>query len=258
MDQVKITYLGQAGFAIEYKGTCVVTDPYLSDYVDRTASSDAVCWERLYAPPCTLTDLHPDAVLISHAHGDHMDPWTLTPYIQSGGHALLAAPVPETGALLDIGATNVYGAIAEECFSIGNIAICPIPCAHTEFSTDAHGRYHALSYIITCGEAKIFFGGDLSLYDGLTERIASEQCDALILPVNGRDYYRTEMGIIGNIDFREAAKLTRLSGASFLIPMHHDLYRVNGCRIEWVRDAAADEGVALRELSPGESLILEA
>ena len=32
---MRITYLGQCGFLIEAAGTRIVTDPYLSDYVDR-------------------------------------------------------------------------------------------------------------------------------------------------------------------------------------------------------------------------------
>lgn len=256
MDSVKITYLGQTGFSIEYQGTRIVTDPYLSDFVDRTASTDAVRWVRLYAPPCTLSDLTPDAVLISHAHGDHMDPWTLTPYIQSGGDALLIAPVPETGKLLDMGASNVYGAVAGERIEIGSMIVQPIPCAHTEFHTDALGRYHELSYFIFCGEHTIFFGGDMSLYDGLTECIAEKRCDVLLLPVNGGDYYRTANGIIGNMDCREAAGLAHRTDVPFFVPMHHDLYEINGCRIEWIRDAARDEGAILRELSAGQSLTL--
>ncbi len=77
---MKCTYLGQCCFLIECGTTRIVTDPYLSDSVDK----GDLLWRRQYPAPCTLHSLKPDAVLISHAHDDHMDPVTLKRYLADG------------------------------------------------------------------------------------------------------------------------------------------------------------------------------
>ena len=63
------------------------------------------------------------------------------------------------------------------------------------------------------------------MYDGLTERL--NDIDVAILPINGRDYFRTSMNIIGNFDAVEAVTLAKTIGADLLVPVHHDLYEVN-------------------------------
>ena len=89
---MKITYIGQAGFIIEHQGTRLVTDPYLSYAVDH---GDDGQWTRLYAPPMTLAEAQPDAVLISHTHDDHFDTLTIQSYLAEGGKAMFVLPKPE-------------------------------------------------------------------------------------------------------------------------------------------------------------------
>ncbi|NLG24968.1 MAG: MBL fold metallo-hydrolase, partial [Clostridiales bacterium] len=207
MDTLTITYLGQCGFLIEGEGARIATDPYLSDYVDKLLYSERTPWKRLYPPPTTLARLRPDAVAISHAHYDHMDPETIGQYLAAGGEAVFAAPAPEVPALGALGVQKVIEARAEQPFAVGGATITPIACAHTQFHTDDQGRFHELSYLIELDGNVVFFGGDMSLYDGLAERLACANCHLLLLPVNGRDAARTENDIIGNIDAAEAAAL---------------------------------------------------
>ena len=49
---MRMTNLGQCGFLLEIAGVRIVTDPYLSDFVDRHHAGDP-SWTRNYAPPCT-------------------------------------------------------------------------------------------------------------------------------------------------------------------------------------------------------------
>jgi len=251
---LKITYLGQCGMLLDFGHTRIVTDPYLSYLVDSFAT-DAVPWKRLYPPPCTLMDCAPDAVVISHSHGDHMDPWTLKPYLEAGGEALLVAPAPECGILEDLGAAHIHRARAEQALTVGDVLITPIPCAHTQLHLDDEGRFRELSYIITDGEYTVFFGGDMSLYDGLALRLIQAQPDILLLPVNGRDEARTANDIIGNIDEGEAAQLAALLSVPY-IPMHHDLYAINGCSEARVMAAARAAHAHCHPLAPGGELTL--
>ncbi len=252
---LKVTYLGQCGFLLDFGHTRLVTDPYLSYQVDSFAT-EAVPWKRLYPPPAVLADLDPDGIVISHSHEDHMDAWTLEPYISGGGEAVIAAPAPECGLLERLNAPDIIYARAEEPFLIGGLTVTPVPCAHTELHLDEQGRFRELSYLITDGDRTVFFGGDMSLFDGLVRRIREAGPDLLLLPANGGDPERTAKGIIGNINEKEAACLAASVGAPY-IPMHHDLYAVNGCDQAAVESAAAEAGARILPLKPGETLILK-
>jgi L-ascorbate 6-phosphate lactonase len=246
---LRITYLGQCGFLLEAAGTRIVTDPYLSDYVDRNFFSAETPWKRRYPAPTTLKHLNPDAVIISHSHGDHLDPWTIGPYAESGGEAPIAAPAPECALLEDLNVKHVLRARADEPFAVGNAAITPLPCAHTELHRDEGGDYRELSYLIEAQGLKAFFAGDMSLYDGLVERLEAERPDVVLLPVNGRDEARTAAGIVGNIDEVEAAQLAARLGALY-IPMHWELYEINGCDEAAIVAAARDAGARVHLLRP--------
>lgn len=248
---MKFTYLGQCGFLIEAQGARIVTDPYLTDYVDRNFFTGETPWRRRYPAPATLLDLKPDGVLISHSHGDHLDPWTIGKYIGAGGEATLIAPAPECGLLEDLGVKRILRARADEPFPVGSATVTPIPCAHTELHRDPAGDCHELSYLIDLDGLTVFFGGDMSLYEGLAERLAAEKPDVVLLPANGRDDERTRRGIIGNINEIEAARLAASLDAEY-IPMHWDLYDINGCGEEAILRAARSAGARIHLLHPME------
>lgn len=250
---MKLTYLGQCGFVISVGGAKLVTDPYLSNIVDSKHYSEKTPWKRAYEPPCALIDVNPDLVLISHSHDDHMDPWTLGDFRKSGGNCAIAAPAPECGLLEEMGFSNVIYARAEHAFEIGGFRITPIICAHTEPHVDEAGRFRELSYIIEAEGKKILFGGDLSIYDGLIERVSRENIDYALIPANGRDEERTANDIIGNTDAAEAAYLAKEWNCT-LIPTHYDLYACNGCPADEIVAAGEKAGVKLIMPKPGETL----
>lgn len=241
---MKLTNVGQCGFVIESGGKKLVTDPYLSYTVDENHYSEKTPWVRLYAPPCALIDVNPDVVVISHSHDDHMDPKTLSDYRAAGGECLIAAPAPECGKLEEIGFANIVYARAERPFEACGFRVTPIICAHTELHVDEMGRFRELSYIIEAEGKKLLFGGDLSIYDGLLERVARENIDYALVPANGRDDERTANDIIGNTDATEAAALAAAWNCT-LIPTHYDLYAINGCPADEITAAAEKAGAKI-------------
>ncbi len=254
MDKIRITYLGQCGFLLDFGDCRIVTDPYLSDYVDRHYFSDVTPWERLYPAPASLEELRPDLILISHAHHDHMDPWTLEPYIKQSGKAFISAPAPVCALLRSLGAPHIHAAVAEKRFSAGDVRITPIASAHTELHPDEKGCFYELSYLIEKNNLRLFFGGDMSLYPGLSDRLKKAACQVLFLPVNGRDDKRTADGIIGNITCAEAASLASSLNAELYIPMHHDLYAINGCSTTEIETSADSAGARLLVMKAGETI----
>ena len=250
---LKITYLGQMCYLIECGTVRIVTDPYLSHSVDRPGST------RLYEPPATLAELMPDIILISHPHGDHLDKESLIPFYRMRRRSFTLVPAPSAPKILEIGGeplpmTAPGPAMLGESFRLGGVTVTAIPCAHTALHTDDNGDYRELSYLIEYGEKKIFFGGDMSMYDGLLESLCTIVPDVMLLPVNGSDWFRTSRNIIGNLDSNEAAELAVRCKAKYFIPGHHDLYASNGCPNEWIAFSAKKFGAPLTLLKPCESL----
>ncbi|MBM4156167.1 MAG: hypothetical protein FJ221_14250 [Lentisphaerae bacterium] len=66
---MKATWLGQSGYLLEGGGVRLAIDPYLSDAVERAQGL-----KRLVPPPCTVAELAPDVLLITHDHLDHLRP----------------------------------------------------------------------------------------------------------------------------------------------------------------------------------------
>ena len=82
-----------------------------------------------------------------------------------------------------------------------------------------------LGYKIIFDSISIYHGGDCCLYDGLTERVMN--VDMLMVPINGRSYYKLRDDIIGNMTIEEALILAKEANADMIVPMHYDLYPVN-------------------------------
>ena len=220
-------YIGQEGFIFKNKKGYIAVDPYLSDYVDKNCSK-LVPWKRLYPAPVKASELDfLDAVLCTHTHYDHADPWTLVPIANANPNTVFVIPAPEveTVASYGIAKERIIPAYAGCEIEIAGFKITPIPAAHEEFHTDEKGNYKEFSYIINDGSNTFFHSGDMSLYDGLADAVGS--VDVALLCINGRDEYRTSLDIIGNIDCREAVLFAKELRAKLVVPMHHDLYAVN-------------------------------
>ena len=225
--QTVLWYLGQEGFIIASGGKYIAVDPYLSDYVDRHCCQ-FVEWKRLYAPPIKAEELDfLDAVICTHSHYDHADPWTLPKIAAANKNTKFIVPAPELELIASYGIEKerLIPAYADKPLTVSGFTVTPIPSAHEVFHTDDEGNYRELGYIIDDKSNRIFHAGDMCMYDGLTDRL--QDIDVAILPINGRDYFRNANDIIGNFDSVEAVTLAKLVGASLLIPVHHDLYDVN-------------------------------
>ena len=63
---------------------------------------------------------------------------------------------------------------------------------------------------------------------GQVERLRALRPHLALLPINGRDFFReTDRNIVGNMDFREAARLATDISVQLLIPMHWELFAHN-------------------------------
>lgn len=226
--QAALFYLGQEGMLIKYRGSYFLIDPYLSDYVDRHCCTENVQWIRRYPAPIDAGELDfIDYVLCTHEHYDHADPHTLQTLAKASPRAVFIAPIPAAGTLRSYGIPpkRITGAAADIEIDLGDCRILPVPAAHEELHPDENGYYRELGYRILFDGLSLYHAGDCCIYDGLAERLVNT--DVLMVPVNGRGYYKLRDDIIGNMTAEEAVLLAKETNAGMLVPMHYDLYDVN-------------------------------
>lgn len=227
-NQIALFYLGQEGFLFKYKNTHILIDPYLSDYVDKNCCSDTVKWIRNYPAPISAKDLDfIDYVLCTHTHYDHTDPYTLEVLAKVNPKAMFIIPDFATELVNSYGISKdkIIGATTTNMIKCGDCHIQPVASAHEELHLDENGNYMELGYKIFFDSISIYHGGDCCLYDGLADSL--KNTDIIMVPINGRSYYKLKDDIIGNMTIEEAVILTKECNADMLIPMHYDLYNIN-------------------------------
>lgn len=229
-DQMAFFYLGQVGFLLKCNEKYLLIDGYLTDYVDRHCCNDLVVWRRRYPAPITAAELDfVDYVFCTHAHYDHADPDTLAEIARVNRKAKFFVTEPIRTQIADygVGIDRVMGLNTDSTVRIDDVlTVKAIPAAHEDIHRDSDGNCEEVGFLFRFGMHTVYHAGDCCPYNGLAERIKGTE--VMILPINGRDYYRTAVkDIIGCFDSNEAITLASDAGAGLLIPVHFDLYDVN-------------------------------
>lgn len=221
-----IWFLGQESVIIKGDGVTVYIDPYLSDYLER--NSDLT---RTYPAPISPEDIEgADLCLITHDHGDHMDPGTLPIFHRQNKNALIIAPACCKQPIVSMGVDGAQILEADHSQEIdlfSKIQITVVPAAHEQLERDGEGKYRYVGYIIKLNGVTLYHAGDTVIFPELVERLSVVKPDVALLPINGRDYFRTNRGIVGNMDYREAAELAVTISAETVIPLHYDVFSGN-------------------------------
>jgi L-ascorbate 6-phosphate lactonase len=222
--------LGQAGVAIGGPGGTIYVDPYLT-YNDGSGGR----LERLFPPPLQPQAIRDaSAVLVTHEHIDHFDPQTLGPLSRSSPESVFVAPHSCDLAGAGIPEWRTVRPVAFEPLRIGSATVTPLPSAHTGLDKRARG-YPYLGYLIEWNGVTLYHSGDTVIYDqdaasgtpGLLATLGRWTIDVIFVPINGRDYFRSAQGLVGNIDAREAATLAELLDVRLIVPTHYDLVKAN-------------------------------
>jgi L-ascorbate 6-phosphate lactonase len=226
--KVGVVPLGQAGFRLSLGGLCVYIDPYLSDIVERIEGER---YRRLVPPwksPNSVTDA--DWVMITHIHLDHCDPETLIPLSRASADCRFVGPGEVCRYLAGQGISEDRLVTAPD----GWMELSPdvraraVPAAHPGVETDAHGSWRYVGYVLEYGGRRIYHSGDTALVHQVVEAIEQiKPIDVAILPVNEHNFFRENLGIVGNMSVRDAFGFAELMGVKTLVPMHWDMFEPN-------------------------------
>jgi L-ascorbate 6-phosphate lactonase len=224
-----IWFLGQESVILKGAGITIYIDPFVSDALEKQGV------RRMYHSPITPEAItNANLCLITHEHEDHLDPETLRVLIGQNENALLMAPAVCRERLLHIGgeASRILDADTERPLSLfdSKLKIHAIPAAHEELETNDQGQHRYVGYIIELNGVTLYHAGDTLVYPGLADLLGGHRIDLAMLPINGRDYFRTKRGIIGNMNYREAAELAADLQVDTVIPLHYETFAGNAER----------------------------
>ena len=232
-DNFRVWWLGQSGFLVQWKGSHLLLDPYLSDSLTKKyAATDKphVRMTERVVDPAHLDFI--DVVTSSHNHTDHLDGETLGPLLKANPRLAMIAPEANcdfVASRLGIDPSLPVGLRDGQVAVVGPFQFAAVPACHEEVSPEF------LGYVVEFGSWRIYHSGDTLLYEGMAERLRPFAVDVALLPING---HAPERRVAGNLNGTEAARLAKAMGARLVIPCHYEMFEFNTADpAEFVRTA---------------------
>lgn len=230
--RLRLWWLGQAGFLIQFAGRHLLLDPYLSDSLTAKYADTDKPHVRLtdrVVDPARLDMV--DVVTSSHNHTDHLDHETLWPLRRA--NPALAMIIPEANRAfvaerLRTDPAWPCGLTHGESVELAGFTVTAIAVAHEALDTDDHGRHHHLGYLVTAGPFLLFHSGDAVPYPAMAAELlrlaGGRPLDVALLPINGR---LPERRVPGNFWGDEAASFAHDVRAGLVVPMHYEMFAFN-------------------------------
>lgn len=240
---MSIIWVGHSTVLVEADGVRLLTDPLLRPRVGHL---------RRVAGPAPALAGPVDAVLLSHAHHDHLDVGSLE-LVRAGR---LVVPRGAGGLLERF--EGVVELDEGESVTIGPLTVRATHAEHHTRRYPFGATTPALGYLID-GSRRVYFAGDTDGFDGMRE--LAPALDVALLPIDG---WGPRVGP-GHLDPQRAAEALQLLRPSVAVPIHWGTYRRIGLsrdpvtlrepaiRFERIAAELAPE-VEIRILLPGERL----
>jgi len=224
-----LRYLGHSCCEISIGETRILIDPFLTGNPAAAVSAD---------------DLHPTAILLSHAHNDHVG--DAIEIARRSGASIVA--IFELAAWCERQGLSTHG------MSIGGGHQFPwgwvklTQAWHGSTFMDAQGAFHTLGtpagLLVRVGDALLYHAGDTGLFGDMA-LIGKRGIDVALLPI-GDNF------TMGPDDALEAVKLLK---PRMVVPIHYNTFPVIEQDAEaWAKRVESETDTRCIVLKPGETL----
>ncbi len=226
-----LTWHGHSNFQIATPSTNILIDPFFEGNPTATTAWDGIA--------------KPDAVFVTHDHGDHVGQAVEICQATGAGlgaivgttQRLVAAGLPQAQVLNGIG-FNVGGTI-----TVGGVRAAMTQAFHSSDSGTPVG------YIFTLDDGfTIYHAGDTGIFSGMQLWGRLYAIDLALLPIGG----------VFTMDARQAAMACALLACRGVVPMHWGTFPVLDANTQAFRAALAELAPECRlfDMAPGDSISL--
>jgi L-ascorbate metabolism protein UlaG (beta-lactamase superfamily) len=214
---MRVTYIGHATLLVEIGGQRILTDPNFDQTLGRFLP-------RVSPPGVALGELPPlDALLLTHAHADHLSFRTLD---RLPHDIPLFAPPAVAAWLIRLGYAHARPLPADGQVAVGGVTIHAAPARH-KGSRYAVDRWRSATnmYLLDAGRETCFFAGDTALTTE-THRLVEEvihvqerELDVALLPIGHAPWWKPGFRR-GHLSADDALALFERLRARYLVPYH--------------------------------------
>ena len=205
-DAAHVRWIGHSTVLLSLDGARLLTDPLLRLFV-------AHLRRRAPVHPDALRPV--DAVLVSHAHHDHLDVGSL---YRVGRKTHVVAPRGIGRILTRRGFREVTELDVGETLAIGPLEVEATFAAHDGARPPYPARAPALGYVVR-GSRRVYFPGDTALFPQMEGLVAG--LDLALIPIWG---WGPTLGRGAHMDPEQAAQALALLRPRLAVPIHWGTY----------------------------------
>jgi L-ascorbate metabolism protein UlaG (beta-lactamase superfamily) len=218
------TFLGHSCFMVAHGDSAVIIDPFLTDNPQAAAKAE---------------DIKVDAVLLSHAHGDHI------------GDAVTIAKANKALVIAPFELANYCAAQGCEVHAMHIGGGHTFPFGHLKLTIAHHGSAlpdgsyggNPCGFLLTMGDKVFYHSGDTGLFYDMKLIGEMQPIDLAVLPI-GDNF---TMGI------DDAVKAVELLRPKAVVPMHYNTFPVIAANPNDFVKRVVELGTNAVVVQPGES-----
>lgn len=221
-DELAVTFLGHASFLLQIGGLRILVDPVYATWL--------VVLRRQRYPGVKMRDLPPiDAVLLTHAHMDHLNRPTLRQIIRhtrrfSGKAPIVVVPEGVQDLVESLGFESITRMQWWSSLRLRQVEVTMTPAQHwgARMLRDTHRGYGG--YVLRSGAHSIYHSGDSGYFDGFREIGERLHPKVALLPIGA---YNPESFRRVHTSPEDALMAFHDLGAETMIPMHYGTFRLS-------------------------------
>src|ERR1022692_1222446 len=220
--ELGVTFIGHSSFFLQIGGKNILVDPNFARWI--------FMLKRLRRPGLRLRDLPPiDAVLVSHAHFDHLHRPSLRTIAhltrrQTGKRPIIVVPRNLHDLVGDLGFSRVVELDWWQSLQLGSVEITHTPSRHwgARVVRDVHRGYGG--YVLRAGNHSVYHAGDTAYFDGFKEIGERLKPDLALLPIGA--YHPASFRDV-HTSPEDAIQAFQDLGARWMVPMHYGTFRLS-------------------------------
>jgi len=217
--EIGVTFIGHSSFLIQIGGLNLIVDPVFASWL--------IVLHRIRRPGVPIKHLPPiDAVLLSHAHMDHLNLPSLRRIIRhtrrlTGNSPAAIVPWNVTDLVEGLGFSSVTSLAWWQSVQVGNVEITLTPAKHwgARKMTDTHRGFGG--YVIRSGSQSLYHAGDTGYFDGFHEIRARLAPQIALLPIGA---YSPDSFRSVHTSPEDALQIFTDLLANTMIPMHYGTF----------------------------------